>query len=80
MLPLNSLIATEDYPLSRRLFFYLPPCNPTPWARRWWRLPKQPGPGDCRGQRVYRQTVQAMTVTHGRDARGYQASAATPSA
>ena len=33
MLPLNSLIATEDYPLSRRLFFYLPPSNPTPWAK-----------------------------------------------
>lgn len=25
MLPLTSLIASEDYPLSRRLFFYLPP-------------------------------------------------------
>ncbi len=33
MLPLNSLIATEDYPLSRRLFFYLPPSSPTPWAK-----------------------------------------------
>jgi phosphate transport system substrate-binding protein len=32
MLPLNSLIATEDYPLSRRLFFYLPPSK-NPWAR-----------------------------------------------
>ncbi|MBC3196637.1 substrate-binding domain-containing protein [Pseudomonas poae] len=33
MLPLNSLIATEDYPLSRRLFFYLPPTSHNPWAR-----------------------------------------------
>lgn len=33
MLPLNSLIATEDYPLSRRLFFYLPPTGHNPWAR-----------------------------------------------
>jgi phosphate transport system substrate-binding protein len=33
MLPLNSLIATEDYPLSRRLFFYLPPSNRNPWAK-----------------------------------------------
>ena len=33
MLPLNSLIATEDYPLSRRLFFYLPPSGANPWAR-----------------------------------------------
>lgn len=32
MLPQNSLIATEDYPLSRRLFFYLPPDNTNPWA------------------------------------------------
>ena len=33
MLPLNSLIATEDYPLSRRLFFYLPPTAHNPWAK-----------------------------------------------
>ncbi|AZE73671.1 Phosphate-binding protein [Pseudomonas synxantha] len=32
MLPLTSLIATEDYPLSRRLFFYLPPSR-NPWAK-----------------------------------------------
>lgn len=32
MLPLTSLIATEDYPLSRRLFFYLPPASQNPWA------------------------------------------------
>ncbi len=33
MLPLNSLIATEDYPLSRRLFFYLPPKRLQPLGR-----------------------------------------------
>lgn len=33
MLPLNSLIATEDYQLSRRLFFYLPPSSHNPWAK-----------------------------------------------
>ena len=33
MLPLNSLIATEDYPLSRRLFFYRPPSGHNPWAK-----------------------------------------------
>lgn len=33
MLPLNSLIATEDYPLSRRLFFYLPPSSHNAWAK-----------------------------------------------
>ncbi|RBL66429.1 hypothetical protein C3E98_037600, partial [Pseudomonas sp. MWU13-2625] len=32
MLPLNSLIATEDYPLSRRLYLYLPPNGQNPWA------------------------------------------------
>ncbi|AZF22102.1 substrate-binding domain-containing protein [Pseudomonas sp. R3-52-08] len=30
---LNSLIATEDYPLSRRLYFYLPPATRNPWAK-----------------------------------------------
>lgn len=33
MLPVTSLIATEDYPLSRRLYFYLPPSNHNPWAK-----------------------------------------------
>ncbi|MFC6337953.1 OmpA family protein [Pseudomonas sp. CCM 7891] len=33
MPPLNSLIATEDYPLSRRLYFYLPPVGQNPWAK-----------------------------------------------
>ncbi len=33
MLPATSLIATEDYPLSRRLYFYLPPSNHNPWAK-----------------------------------------------
>ncbi len=33
MLPVTSLIATEDYPLSRRLYFYLPPSNRNPWAK-----------------------------------------------
>lgn len=32
MLPLNNLIATEDYPLSRRLYLYLPPTSQNPWA------------------------------------------------
>ncbi|MFJ4195910.1 substrate-binding domain-containing protein [Pseudomonas sp. NPDC089534] len=33
MPPLPGLIATEDYPLSRRLFFYLPPVSQNPWAK-----------------------------------------------
>jgi len=39
MLPLASLIATEDYPLSRRLFFYLPPNAANPWAQSLVRDP-----------------------------------------
>ncbi|MFL1552898.1 substrate-binding domain-containing protein [Pseudomonas sp. D47] len=33
MLPVTRLIATEDYPLSRRLYFYLPPSGRNPWAK-----------------------------------------------
>jgi len=33
MLPSTTLIATEDYPLSRRLFFYNAPQEPNPWAQ-----------------------------------------------
>lgn len=32
MLPTFSLIATEDYPLSRRLYLYVPPQTPQLWA------------------------------------------------
>jgi phosphate transport system substrate-binding protein len=33
MLPTATLVATEDYPLSRRLFFYNPPSADNPWAQ-----------------------------------------------
>ncbi|WP_277374622.1 substrate-binding domain-containing protein [Pseudomonas sp. AA-38] len=33
MLPSTSLIATEDYPLSRRLFLYAPPRSNNTWVR-----------------------------------------------
>ncbi|MGP6461769.1 substrate-binding domain-containing protein [Pseudomonas parakoreensis] len=64
MLPLNSLIATEDYPLSRRLFFYLPPSNQNPWASALVAFAQSP-----QGQKLVAatgfisQTVHAMTVT-----------------
>ena len=64
MLPLNSLIATEDYPLSRRLFFYLPPGNQNPWASALVAFAQSP-----QGQKIVAangfisQTVHAMTVT-----------------
>jgi len=64
MLPLNSLIATEDYPLSRRLFFYLPPAQTNPWAAALVEFAQSDG-----GQAIVAangfiaQTVQAMSVT-----------------
>lgn len=33
MLPTTANIATEDYPLSRRLFFYAPPKSPNEWVQ-----------------------------------------------
>ncbi|KPY22477.1 OmpA protein [Pseudomonas coronafaciens pv. porri] len=33
MLPTTSLIATEDYPLSRRLYLYVPPAGHQRWAQ-----------------------------------------------
>ncbi|EIK52400.1 OmpA family protein [Stutzerimonas stutzeri TS44] len=33
MLPHNALVATEDYPLSRRLFLYTRPSGQTPWTQ-----------------------------------------------
>ncbi|MFC6301123.1 OmpA family protein [Pseudomonas sp. CCM 7893] len=63
MLPLNSLIATEDYPLSRRLFFYLPPTNRNPWAKALVDFAQS-----AKGQAIVAangfiaQQVQAMTV------------------
>lgn len=35
MLPLNALVATEDYPLSRRLFLYARPSGQTPWTQAY---------------------------------------------
>ncbi|WP_219097071.1 substrate-binding domain-containing protein [Pseudomonas sp. UMAB-40] len=64
MLPLNSLIATEDYPLSRRLFFYLPPNGKNPWAQALVAFAQS-----SKGQAIVAdngfvaQTVQAMSVT-----------------
>ncbi|MGY2374794.1 substrate-binding domain-containing protein [Pseudomonas sp. SDO524_S393] len=63
MLPLNSLIATEDYPLSRRLFFYLPPSGHNPWARALVDF-AQSGKGQAivAANGFIAQQVQAMTV------------------
>ncbi len=63
MLPLNSLIATEDYPLSRRLFFYLPPSGHNPWAKALVDF-AQSGKGQAlvAANGFIAQQVQAMNV------------------
>ncbi|WP_095059573.1 substrate-binding domain-containing protein [Pseudomonas sp. Irchel s3f7] len=64
MLPLNSLIATEDYPLSRRLFFYLPPTGKNPWAQALVDYTQSSkGQAIVAANGFIAQTVQAMTVT-----------------
>ncbi|MGC5702012.1 phosphate ABC transporter substrate-binding/OmpA family protein [Pseudomonas sp. NFXW11] len=63
MLPLTSLIATEDYPLSRRLYLYLPPNGQNPWADALVSFAQS-----AKGQAIVAangfvaQTVQAMKV------------------
>jgi len=64
MLPLNSLIATEDYPLSRRLFFYLPPTGKNPWAEALVAFAQSSkGQAIVAANGFIAQTVQAMSVT-----------------
>ncbi|TDK55814.1 substrate-binding domain-containing protein [Pseudomonas moraviensis] len=63
MLPLNSLIATEDYPLSRRLFFYLPPDSRNSWAQALAAFAQSPqGQAIVATSGFVSQTVQAMSV------------------
>lgn len=63
MAPSVTLIATEDYPLSRRLFLYGPPKNANPWAEALLQFAQSP-----RGQAIVAsngfiaQTVEAMKV------------------
>ncbi|WP_448089812.1 substrate-binding domain-containing protein [Pseudomonas azerbaijanoccidentalis] len=64
MLPLSSLIATEDYPLSRRLFFYLPPTGENPWAQALVAFAQsRKGQAIVAANGFIAQTVQAMAVT-----------------
>jgi phosphate transport system substrate-binding protein len=63
MLPLNSLIATEDYPLSRRLFFYLPPASNNPWAQALVTFTQsRQGQAIVAANGFISQTVHAMSV------------------
>ncbi|MDD1135231.1 MULTISPECIES: phosphate ABC transporter substrate-binding/OmpA family protein [Pseudomonas] len=63
MLPQSSLIATEDYPLSRRLFFYLPPNNSNPWAEALVNFTQSAqGQAIVAANGFIAQQVQAITV------------------
>ncbi|WP_339490642.1 phosphate ABC transporter substrate-binding/OmpA family protein [Pseudomonas rhizophila] len=64
MMPLTHLIATEDYPLSRRLFFYLPPQETNPWAEALVEFTQsEKGQAIVAANGFIAQTVQAMAVT-----------------
>ena len=66
MLPLTSLIASEDYPLSRRLFLYLPPATNNPWAKALVAFTQSPQGQAIVGQNGFvAQSVQADNVMPG---------------
>ncbi|OQR36891.1 hypothetical protein BWR59_04300 [Pseudomonas sp. Bc-h] len=63
MLPSISLIATEDYPLSRRLYFYLPSDSKQRWAKALVRFAQSPQGQSIVAQNGFvAQTVQAVKV------------------
>ncbi len=63
MLPSLALIATEDYPLSRRLYLYLPPHLQQPWAQALVRFAQSPeGQAIVADSGFVAQRVQAITV------------------
>lgn len=63
MLPSPSLIATEDYPLSRRLYLYLPPNRPNTWAQALVRFAQSDqGQAVVTSAGFVAQTVQAIDV------------------
>ena len=63
MAPSVSLIATEDYPLARRLYLYSVPKRPAPWADALIAFTQsEPGQAIVAQQGFVAQTVQAMDV------------------
>jgi len=63
MLPTTSLIATEDYPLSRRLYLYLPPLLHQRWAQALVQFAQSPeGQAIVAQSGFVAQTVQAIKV------------------
>ncbi len=63
MLPSTELVATEDYPLSRRLFFYMKPAESNPWAQALVRFAHSPSGQEIVARSGFiSQTVKAMQV------------------
>lgn len=63
MLPSVTLIATEDYPLSRRLFLYGPPKSTNPWAEALLQFAQSPqGQAIVAQNGFIAQTVQAVSI------------------
>ncbi|KPW70720.1 OmpA protein [Pseudomonas cannabina] len=63
MLPTTSLVATEDYPLSRRLYLYVPPAAHQRWAQALVRFAQSPeGQAIVAQEGFVAQTVQALKV------------------
>lgn len=63
MQPTSELVATEDYPLSRRLFFYIKPSESNPWAQALVRFAHSPSGQEIVAKNGFvSQTVKAMRV------------------
>ncbi len=63
MLPTTSLIATEDYPLSRRLYLYVPPASHQRWAQALVHFAQSAdGQAIVARSGFVAQTVQALKV------------------
>ncbi|RMV85149.1 OmpA protein [Pseudomonas coronafaciens pv. garcae] len=63
MLPTTSLIATEDYPLSRRLYLYVPPATHQRWAQALVHFAQSAdGQAIVARSGFVAQTVQALKV------------------
>ncbi|MEO4046491.1 substrate-binding domain-containing protein [Pseudomonas sp. CAU 1711] len=63
MLPSTTLIATEDYPLSRRLFLYNPPGTPNEWVQALVQFAhSEAGQAIVAKSGFIPQTVQAVQV------------------
>lgn len=63
ILPAADVIATEDYPLARRLYFYLPPASANPWAKALLDFTQSAGGQSIvAAQGFVAQTVRAMAV------------------